>query len=57
MQGSSDEAMKSVKARIDKVADEVEQSVHQVADINSKLISVSANLTRFSTTISETEAV
>ncbi|SAL19697.1 GTPase Der [Caballeronia telluris] len=57
MKSSCDKAMESVKTRIDEIAAEVERSVNQVAQINSTLIRVSANLAQLSTTISETEAV
>ncbi|NIE66709.1 hypothetical protein [Burkholderia sp. Ax-1719] len=57
MKSSCDKVMENVKARIEEIAAEVEQSVDQVAQINSALIRVSANLTHFSTTMSEAEAV
>ncbi|WP_155625367.1 hypothetical protein [Burkholderia vietnamiensis] len=57
MKSSCDKVMESVQARIGEIAAEVEQSVDQVAHVNSTLIRVSANLAQFSTTISETEAV
>lgn len=57
MKSSCDKVMESVKARIREIAGEVELSVDQVAQVNSALIRVSANLTRFSTTMSETEVV
>ncbi|ALP61350.1 importin beta family protein [Paraburkholderia caribensis] len=57
MKNSCDNVMGNVKARIGEIATEVERSVDQVAQVNSALIRVSANLTHFSTTMSETEAV
>ncbi|WP_233827702.1 hypothetical protein [Paraburkholderia sp. ZP32-5] len=57
MKSNCDKVMESVTASIEEIAAEVERSVDQVAQVNSALIRVSAKLTHFSTTMSETEVV